>query len=110
MKFYKFKKISGKIFGYGNKVSKIKEINPGRDWGIVLISFIFIVFVTIAFGFYMYEKVNSENFFLDVAHEELFIEMVDRDELKKVIKQNEIKARMFQENISQKPEFVDPSV
>lgn len=110
MKIYNLKEIIGKLFGYNREPSKIKEINPERDWGIVLVLFIFTSLFIIIFGFYVYGKVNSGSFFESSTVEDSFIETLDRDELKNTIKRYETKSNLFQEIKGQKPELIDPAI
>lgn len=110
MKIYKFKKIIGKFFGYEGESLKMKEINPERDWSIILTLFVFGTIFIAVFSFYMYGKVNGRKFFVNSVLEETLVETIDRDELKNIIKYYESKDRLFQGIKSQKQSLVDPSV
>ena len=110
LKNFKLKKIAGKFFGNRRKASEAKEINPRRDWNIILDFFALIVLVVIAFGSYMYWRINSGSFFITSGKNESSIETIDRSELKKIIRYYENKNQLFQEVKNKKPEVVDPSL
>lgn len=107
---FKFKNIAGKFFDGGMSSSEAKEINPRRDWNIILSFFILALFLLIAFGFYMYWKINKGWLFATVGGNEPLIETIDRSELKKIINLYEAKNQLFQEIKFKKPEVIDPSL
>lgn len=105
-----FKKNIGKFFGDKRKFSGSKEINPQRDWKIILIAFTAISFTIIAFSVYAYWRINSGGFFITSDKEEFPIETIDRSELKKIIKFYEAKSQLFQKLKSEKSKVIDPSL
>lgn len=109
-KNFELKKIAGKFFGNGYKPAEAVEINPRRDWNMILAVFVLVVFAIIAFGLYLYGKINSGSFFTTSRGNELPVETIDRSELKRVIKYYEAKSQSFQELKDKKPEIIDPSV
>lgn len=109
-KNFKLKKIAGKFFGNGYKFAEAGEINPRRDWHMVLVVFVLVVFVIIAFGSYLYGKINSGSFFTTSRGSELPVETIDRSELKKIIGFYAAKNQSFQEAKTKKQEVVDPSL
>lgn len=109
-KNFKINKFAGKFFKKGTRPVKIKEINPDRDWNIVLIFFTLIIFTEIAFGFYAYRNINSGSFVITSGGNESPVETIDRFKLNKIIKYYENKNRLFEEYKINKPEAVDPSI
>ncbi|MEK7070358.1 MAG: hypothetical protein AAB966_00970 [Patescibacteria group bacterium] len=109
-KNFTFKKITGRFFGKEIGTSVTKEINPQRDWNIILTFFIFGVLAVSAFNSYMYWRISSGSFFVVISKKELLIETIDRFELKKVIDRYDAKSQLFQETKSKKPEVIDPSL
>ena len=105
-----FKKITGRFFGKEIGTTATKEINPQRDWNIILIFFAFGVLAVIAFNSYLYWRINSGSFFVVISGKELPIETIDRSELKKVIDLYEAKSQLFQEMKKEKQEVIDPSL
>lgn len=109
-KNFELKKIAGKFLGNGYKPAEAREINPRRDWYMVLTAFTLIVFAIIAFGSYLYGKINSGSFFTTSRGSELPVETIDRSELKKIIGFYAAKNQSFQEAKTKKQEVVDPSL
>lgn len=107
---FELKKIAGKFFGNGYRPAKAGEINPRRDWHMILAVFTLIIFSIIAFGLYLYGKINSGSFFTTSRGNELPVETIDRSELKKIIGFYAAKNQSFQEAKTKKQEVVDPSL
>ena len=110
MKISELKRITGKFFGRRRGSPKVQEINPRRDWSIVLGFFVFIALSIIAFSSYMYWRINSGSFFVTSGGKKLFVETIDRAELKNIIRHYENKDRLFQEIKNKKPQVIDPSL
>ena len=110
LKNFKLKNLAGSLIGGANKSFKAEEINPRRDWSVILVSFIVVFIVIVAFGANMYWRINSGSFFITSGAAEISLETIDRSELKKVIERYETKIRLFQETKNKKPEIVDPSI
>ncbi|MEK9182166.1 MAG: hypothetical protein AAB781_01090 [Patescibacteria group bacterium] len=109
-KNFELKKIAVKFFGNGYKSAEAEEINPRRDWNIILAVFALIVFVITAFGLYLHGKINSGSFFTTSRGNELPVETINRSELKKIIGFYAAKNQSFQEARTNKQEVVDPSL
>jgi len=110
LKNFKLKNLAGSFIGGAGKPSKAEEINPRRDWSVILVSFVVIFIVIVAFGANMYWRINSGSFFITSGAAEISLETIDRSELKKVIERYETKIRLFQETKNKKPEIVDPAI
>ena|SRR3989344_5713870 len=110
MKISELKRITGKFFGRRRGSPKVQEINPRRDWSIALGFFVFIALSIIAFSSYMYWRINSGSFFVTSGGKKLFVETIDRAELKNIIRHYENKDRLFQEIKNTRPQVVDPSL
>ena len=91
----KINKYVGKFFKKRAGSFKIKEINPNRDWNIILIFFTVIVFMEIAFSFYIYRNFNKGDFVVTSGGNESVVETIDRFKLNKIIKYYENKNRLF---------------
>lgn len=109
-KNFKFKKIAGKFFRNRLGSAEAKEINPRRDWNIILTFFALMVFAIIALGSYMYQRINSGSFFVTTGGNESPIETIDRSELKKITRYYESKRQLFEESKVKKSEVIDPSI
>lgn len=110
MKNLIFKKNIGRFFGKTHKFSDIEDINPQRDWKIILVAFVAISFMVIVFSSYIYWRINSGGFFMTSSREESPTETIDRSELKKVIRLYETKSQSFQKLKNEKLEIIDPSL
>lgn len=110
LKNFKLKKIVGKFFKSRSQPAEAKEINPSRDWNIILTFFTLLVFVAMAFSLYMYLRINSGSFFITAGEAESSVETIDRAKLKKVTEYYEAKNKLFQEAKTKKPNAVDPSL
>lgn len=110
LKNFELKKFAEKFFGNRYGSSEAKEINPRRDWNIILVFFALTIFAMIAFGLYLYGRINIGSFFTAPGGKELPVETIDRSELKKIIGYYEAKRRLFEEIKTKKPEVIDPSL
>lgn len=109
-KMKNFKKNIRKFFIKEYGVFEPKEINPSRDWVIVIAFFILSSIVAVSFGVYAYRKINRGGFFGKPNREEVSIETIDRSELVKAVEFYEMKEKIFQEVKSKKLEIIDPSL
>ncbi|MEK7157705.1 MAG: hypothetical protein AAB688_01360 [Patescibacteria group bacterium] len=108
MKLVSAKKIR-EFFGGKRRESEVAEINPSRDWKIIL-AFIVVIGVAMSgFSSYLYWRINSGGFFITSIKNDLPIETIDRNELKKVIQHYKLKGNQFQILKGEKPVGVDPS-
>ena len=60
-------------------------INPKRDWSILIILFIFLIIASIGFDFYMYQKIVGGDMYVSVNKDELIVENLKSNDLKKII-------------------------
>lgn len=105
-----FKKNIRKFFIKERGVFEPKEINPHRDWAIIVAVFVLLSIVIVFFGVYAYEKINKGGFSDKPNKKEIFIESIDRSELVKLVEFYELKEKNFQETKNKKPEIIDPSL
>lgn len=110
LKNFKLKKFAGKFFRNGSQPAEAKEINPHRDWNIILTFFTLLVFAVMAFSLSMYLRINSGSFFITAGEVESSVETIDRAKLKKVTEYYEAKNELFQEAKTKKPNVVDLSI
>lgn len=110
LKNFKFKKIAGKFFRNRPQSAEAKEINPRRDWNIILAFFTLLVFAAMAFSLSMYLRINSGSFFITAGEVESSVETIDRSKLKKVTEYYEAKRKLFEESKVKKSEVIDPSI
>lgn len=108
MKLVSLNKIK-EFFGIKQRVSEAVEINPNRDWKIIL-AFIFVAgIMIISFSVSLYRKINSGGLLVTSIRDDLPIETIDRGELKKVIETYKSKETQFQILKNKKPVAIDPS-
>ena len=83
-------------------------VSPKRDWRILLIIFSILVITSIAFDFYMYQKIVSGDMYVSVKKDELVIESLKSEDLKNINDNFEFKVvnitKLKLENL------VDPSI
>ena len=60
-------------------------VNPKRDWMILIITFIIFILIVVSFDAYMYQEIVSGDMYISVNREDLFIENLKSDDLRKVI-------------------------
>ena len=101
------KNSSTNIFFRLNFLSK-KRINPERDWKILTFFFIVLIILSIGFDAYIYEKIVSGDMYVNVQKNELMIENLKKDDLKKILDNFEAKKANFPNLKLQK--LVDPSL
>lgn len=110
LKKINFKKNYRNFFRRKKWQSGLKEINPRRDWNIILLFFVLTLIILIVFGSYLYRKISKGNLFVVPERNEPIAETIDRSELKKIFDYYETKSRLFEENKIKKPEVIDPSL
>lgn len=110
LKNFNFKKNIDKFFKNSSRPFETEEINPSRDWRIIMVFFAFLTMTLIVFGFYMYWKISKGSLFDVLNSNELPVEIIDRAELKKVADYFETKSQLFEEIKLKKPQVVDPSL
>lgn len=98
------------FFGGKRRVSEATGINPSRDWKIILVLTIITVVAVAGFSSYLYWRISGGGFFATPIKNDLPIETIDRNELKKVIQYYKSKESQFKILKSEKPVSVDPSL
>lgn len=83
-------------------------VSPKRDWRILLIIFSILVITSIAFDFYMYQKIVSGDMYVSVKKDELVIESLKSDELKKIA--DNFEAKKTNINNIKLENLIDPSI
>jgi hypothetical protein len=68
-----------------------KIVNPKRDWSILVFLFSIIIIASIGFDFYMYRKIVSGDMYVSVRKDELVIESLKSNDLKKIADNFELK-------------------
>ncbi len=88
--------------------SPIKNINPCRDWIILLIIFGILLISTIAFNLYFYMNISNDDMYISVNKEDLVLKSLKIDSLKKVVENFESKKEIISKL---KVEYIiDPSL
>jgi hypothetical protein len=75
----------------GQKLFSKKIVNPKRDWHIILFIFAILIIASVGFDFYMYQKIVSGDMYVSVNKEELTIENLKANDLKKILDNFEVK-------------------
>ncbi len=85
-----------------------KIVNPKRNWKILIILFAVFIVASLGFDFYMYKKIASGDMYIDVTREELTIENLKSDDLKKILDNFETKKATI--TTIKLENMIDPSI
>ncbi len=85
-----------------------KVVNPVRDWKIVLVFLFVFVTSSLVFDFILYRKIASGEMYVTVHREDLMLESLKKDDLKRTVDNFESrKLKMI--NLKIEP-LIDPSL
>jgi hypothetical protein len=104
----KTKKYFNNIFANKGTSLFSGKLNPRRDWGILIWSFILIVIVFMAFDAYVYFGTDNGDMYVGLDNSELVIERLNTNKLSDVIKRFEVK-RMELSDLKREP-LIDPAL
>jgi len=85
-----------------------KLINPNREWRIILVIIFFIIIGTIFYDIYTYMQISSGEMYISVKKEELIIENLKENQLKKVV--NSFEQKIEISSSSKLENLPDPSI
>lgn len=85
-----------------------KIVNPKRDWNILIILFIIFIIASIGFDFNMYQQIVGGDMYVSVKREELIIENLKTNDLKKILANFEAEKTLI--STLKLENLVDPSL
>ena len=83
-------------------------VNPKRDWTILIFLFVIFIISSISYDFYMYRKIISGDMYISVKREDLEIENLKHEDLRKILETLESKRTKI--NNLELKNLIDPSL
>ena len=99
-----------KITSFLGRDKQKQEVNPYRDWLILVVLFFTLSLLAVWLGFYLFIQMNNGSFFLSEDNVPLSQRTIDKRLLLQIIEDFDIKAKIHQELLETRPIVVDPTL
>jgi len=98
-----------KITGFLGRDKQKQEVNPYRDWLVLVVLFFILSSMAVWLGLYLFIQVNSGSFFPSEENAPLSQRTIDKRLLLQIIEDFETKAKTHQELLETRPVVIDPA-